>query len=136
MHQKLNLLMYLSHGRVLTTLSDIGYAQNLHLASTNERKESLKVRVRCVNVRVCVSVKGGKRERESESENREQQTTSSKRRLPLRLCASQTTTMMKPRCFYSHTKTNAKEMGEKFPFTSTTQPTARQGGRGDSLGKR
>ncbi len=60
MHQKLNFLMYLSHGKVLTTLSDIGYAQNLHLASSNERKESLRyvnVRVNaCVRVCVCVCV--------------------------------------------------------------------------------
>ena len=62
MHQKLYLLIYLSHERALTTLSDIDYAQNLHLASTNERKESLKVRVRWVNV--CAK---GEREREWKS---------------------------------------------------------------------
>jgi hypothetical protein len=80
-------------------------------------------------VRVCV-LKG---ERKSEN-GEEQQTTSLKRRVPLHLCASERPTMMKPRCFYTHTKTKAKEMEEKLPSTSTIQPTALQeGGRGDSL---
>ncbi len=128
MHQKLNFLMYLSHEKVQTTLSDIDYAQNLHLASTNERKESL----RYVNVCVCVWVRVKGREREIS--NGEQQTTSLKRRVPpLLVCFRQ-------RRWWSHaasTLTRTRWKWERsFRLLPRHKPTALQEGGGFIVKKR